>query len=120
VATTGADGVLRIWSYPELEQLLPAIPVSWTAAFTNCYCTQRFFAPVAWSPDGHLLATPDTDHNSVVRRACDGQILATLEPATSAQLSPTPQGPAFLAFTPRGDGLAVFHMGSVAFYRLYR
>jgi len=120
VATIGADGALRLWSFPDLAPLLPDIPVRWINAYTDCYCLPRSFAPAAWSPDGTLLATPDEAGRAVVRRAADGQILATLpQPDTTGSFSAaTEHGPLLLAFAPDGGALAAMFDSVLAYYRL--
>jgi WD40 repeat protein len=120
VATIGADGALRLWSFPDLIQLMPDIPVRWTNAFTHCYCSPRSFAPAAWSADGTMLATPDDAGHTVVRRAGDGQILATMpDPDLKGGFSdPGDRGPILLAFAPDGGALAAMFDGVLAYYRL--
>jgi hypothetical protein len=122
VATVGSDEMLRTWSYPALEPVLAGLPVAWTRAFANCYCQPQPFAPVAWSADGSLLASPDESGHVVVRRACDGQILATLESPGQRNLPfperPADLGPMFLAFAPSGAGLAVGWEAGLAYFAL--
>ncbi len=114
LATVNGAGALRIWSYPELLQSLPEIQVSVTHAFRDCYCTPRDFAPVAWSPDERYLATADEADNTVLRRACDGRVITTLEaPKQASSLDGYAQGPAFIAFNPQGRGLAVLSISEV-------
>jgi hypothetical protein len=114
LATVNGAGVLRLWSYPGLVQSLPDIQVSVTRAFRNCYCGPRDFAPVAFSPDERYLATADEAGQTVVRRACDGGIVATLQaPAQASFLDGYAQGPAFIAFNPNGRGLAVLSISEV-------
>jgi WD40 repeat protein len=122
-ATIGADHTLRVWSFPDLVQRLPDIPVRWTDAYTWCYCQPISFAPVAWSPDETLLATPDDGGNAVIRSACDGHILATLappSPAAGTTGSPDVEGPIQIAFAPDGAAVAVTYENDVAYYRLSR
>lgn len=124
LATVNGSGVLRVWSYPGLVQSLPDIQLSVTHAFRNCYCAPRDFAPVAFSPDERYLATADDAGNTVLRRACDGSIVATLQaPKQDAFLEAYAQGPAFIAFNPNGLGLAVLSIseaygGTVSYYEL--
>lgn len=124
LATVDGTGTLRLWSYPEMTPKLPAIALRVTRAFRDCYCTQHDFAPVAWSPDGRWLATSDELANAVVRRACDGAVIATIPAlAEPGGVDESPSGPAFLAFSPDGRGLAVYRLdesfgGSIAYYEL--
>ena len=121
-ATVGRDSVLRIWSYPGLQSVLAGVPTAWTRSYLGCYCTPRTFAPTAWSSDDKLFAAGDSDGNTVIRRVCDGAVVATVP-------SPTPSfrpiydgsakwGPVFLAFGPNDAALAVFYQGSLAMYRV--
>ncbi len=118
LATVSGGGKLRLWSYPAFAQTLPDIQIGVTQAFHDCYCTPHDFAPVAWSPDERYLATSDESGNTVVRRACDGAIIATVPPLDLDD-HPT-QSPGFLAFNPNGTGLAVIsfydYFGSVLAY----
>src|SRR5581483_840404 len=121
-ATVGADHTLRVWSLPDLVQRLPDMPVRWTNAYTWCYCLPVSYAPVAWSPDETLLATPDPSGDVVIRRACDGQILATLPRPPRADGgalplgAPDQEGPIEIAFAPDGGGLAVMFDTQLAYY----
>jgi WD40 repeat protein len=119
-ATIGADRTLRIWSFPGLQPVLPDIPVRWANAYLNCYCASIAFAPVAWSPDETLLATPDSNGNAVVRRACDGVILMTLErPDPPPEWSiPQELGPSLFSFGPDGRELVVAYENEIVYYRL--
>jgi hypothetical protein len=124
LASVSGGGTLRIWSYPELVQSLPDIQLGVTQAFRDCYCAPQDFAPVAWSPDARYLATADEAGNTVLRRACDGTIVATLQaPKPAFFLDGYAQGPAFLAFSPNGRALAVLTIsngydGSVSYYTI--
>jgi hypothetical protein len=114
LATVNGAGVLRVWSYPAMVQSLPDIQISVTRAFRNCYCTPRDFAPVAFSPDERALATADEAGNTVLRRACDGSVITTLQaPKQASFLNGYAQGPAFIAFNPAGRGLAVLSISEV-------
>jgi hypothetical protein len=122
-ATIGADHTLRVWSFPALAPYLPDIPARWTDAYTWCYCEPMSFAPVAWSPDETLLATPDDAGNAVIRSACDGRVLATLAPPSPPAASkgrPEVEGPVQIAFAPDGGAVAVTYENDVAYYRLAR
>jgi hypothetical protein len=124
VATVGYDAVLRLWSYPGLERIGSDIPTMWTTNYTNCYCTPRSFAPVSWSSDDALLAMSDSEGTTVIRRVCDGAIVATVPDPTPTLRPPWDRtgkwGPTFLAFGPGDKTLAVFYEGSLALYRLQR
>jgi hypothetical protein len=105
-------------------QSLPDIQLSVTHAFRNCYCGRRDFAPVVWSPDERYLATADEAGNTVLRHACDGSVVTTLQaPKQASFLDGYAQGPAFIAFTPNGRGLAVLSIsevydGTLSYYEL--
>jgi hypothetical protein len=121
VATIGTDRRLRRWSYPELIPSADPLPTSWTTAFGRCYCQPKTFAPVAWSPDEAWFAAPDAAGDVMVRRTCDGGLLATIPlPAASEQTTsfsdPGEHGPWFLAFAPDG-ALAVAFDGGLHLYR---
>jgi hypothetical protein len=124
LATVNGAGVLRLWSYPGLVQSLPDIQLSVTRAFRDCYCSPRDFVPVAFSPDERYLATADEAGNTVLRRACDGGVVTTLQaPKQAFFLDGYAQGPAFIAFNPNGRGLAVLSIsegydGMVSYYEL--
>jgi WD40 repeat protein len=124
LATVNGAGTLRIWSSPGLVQSLPDIQLSVTHAFRNCYCGRRDFAPVVWSPDERYLATADEAGNTVLRHACDGSVVTTLQaPKQASFLDGYAQGPAFIAFTPNGRGLAVLSIsevydGTLSYYEL--
>jgi hypothetical protein len=124
LATVNGAGALRIWSYPGLVQSLPDIQLGVTHAFRNCYCGWRDFAPAVWSADEHYLATADQAGNTVLRRACDGSILNILQaPKQASFVDGYAQGPAFIAFTPNGRGLAVLSIsevydGTLSYYEL--
>jgi WD40 repeat protein len=112
VAVLGADQRLRTFTYPEFVPVLSDLPAASTYAFSWCYCQALWFAPIAWSADGNLLAAADENGHAVVRRACDGQVLATLDsPAPLHPIVSPPRpwdlGPMYLAFAPDGAGLAV-------------
>jgi hypothetical protein len=114
LATVNGTGILRFWSYPGLVQALPDIQLRVTQAFRNCYCSPRDFAPVAFSPDERYLATADEAGNTVLRRACDGSVIATLQaPKQASFLDGYAQGPAFIAFSPQGRGIAVLSISEV-------
>lgn len=117
LATIGDDDGLRTWTYPALEPVLADIPVAWTKAFDWCYCRSFELAPIAWSADGSLLASPDAAGNAVIRRACDGQILATL-PSPERGNRPASPGPMFLAFAPSETGLAVGFEAGLTYFGL--
>lgn len=121
LASVGADHRLRLWSYPELQPLAFDVPTTWMNAFTNCYTSPVTYAPVAWSPDEALIAASDTEGNVAVRRTCDGEILATL-PRSTASLCTPPDlehfGPSFIAFSPKGDLLAVLFDAGLQIYRI--
>lgn len=122
VATVGDDAILRLWSYPGLQEMAD-VPVVWTTPYDGCYCGFIRFAPVAWSSDDALLASADADANTVLRRGCDGVIVATLPGPTQALRSQSAGGkwgPVFLSFGPGDETLAVFYEGSLALYRVHR
>jgi hypothetical protein len=124
LASVDGTGTLRLWRYPELVQYGPDIPLGVTRGFENCYCALRLFSPVAWSTDERYLATRDQAGATVFRRACDGHVVATLPPfSLPASDFDAEVGPAFIAFTPNGQGLAVLHLtdyfdGVIAYYSL--
>lgn len=125
LSTVNGTGVLRIWSYPGLVQSLPDIQLSVTHAFSRgCYCAPRDFAPVAWSPDERYLATANEAGNTVLRRACSGSVVTTLQaPKQASSFEGYAQGPAFIAWSPNGRGLAVLSIseeydGTVSYYEL--
>jgi hypothetical protein len=124
LASVSGGGTLRIWSYPELVQSLPDIRLGVTQAFRDCYCAPQDFTPVAWSPDARYLATADEAGNTVLRRACDGSIVTTLQaPKPAFFLEGYAQGPAFLAFSSNGRALAVLTIsngydGVVSYYAI--
>jgi hypothetical protein len=126
LATIDASGTLRLLSYPALAQSLPDITTAVTSAFARGYVTPRVLAPIAWSPDERYLATADDAHATVVRRACDGSIVATLPaPAPDVDMPNDDQNwaPAFLAFNRQSLALAVLRVNpqfraTVSYYQL--
>jgi WD40 repeat protein len=124
VATVGRDAVLRLWSYPGLERIGSDIATMWTTSYTDCYCSTRSFAPVAWSSDDALLAMSDSAGATVIRRVCDGAIVAMVPDPTSTMRplydGTGKWGPTFLTFGPGDQTLAVFYEGSLALYRVRR
>jgi hypothetical protein len=125
VATLGRENLLRTFSYPAFEPILTDIPCAWVHAFSDCYCPPIEFAPVAWSHDGSLLVSPDTEGHAVIRRACDGEILTTLDRLDSTSRARLParvtdRGPLFLAFTPDDAGIAAAYEAHLVYYALER
>jgi hypothetical protein len=122
VATIGSDNLLRTWTYPSFEPVLTGLPVAWSRAFAGCYCQPLPLAPLAWSADGRLLASPDATGHAVIRRSCDGEILTTLAPLGPMTLPlterATDRGPLFLAFASNGGGLAVGFEAGLAYFGL--
>jgi hypothetical protein len=126
LATIDASGTLRLLSYPALVQSAPDIPTAVTSAFERGYVTSRVLAPLAWSPDERYLATADAAHATVVRRACDGSVVATLPPPTPDSSRPNDDqnwAPAFLAFNRQNLALAVLRVNeqfraTVSYYQL--
>jgi hypothetical protein len=120
--TAGPDGWLQQWSTVTLTRAAAPIAVSWTNANQNIYATGYSFAPSVSSPDGKLLFTLDQAGASVVRRACDGEILATLEvPDNFAFPSwQEPFSPVKAAWSPSGEQLSVRFEGVVALWEVSR
>jgi hypothetical protein len=124
LATVNGDGKLRVWGYPELRQVLPDIQLGVTQAFRDCYCTPRSFSPVVWSADERWLATTNEAQDTVVLRACDGSIVTTIPTPPVGMVSDGfSQGPALIAFNPRGTGLAILSVsqgfgGVVSYYAI--
>jgi len=117
---------VRVVHHPGHTRALPDFPAGVTLAFTNCYCEQRRFSPLAWSADERYFAMIDPDRAVLVRRSCDGAQVARIEEPTSTASSPTllrdVPGPAFLAFAPDGKALAIYSIAgrtsSISVYRL--
>jgi WD40 repeat protein len=107
--TTGVDGMLRVWSLPGLDEIAPAIPVRIGVANTNVYAPPRPVSPVAFSPDGALLAFVASDGEPEVRALADGRTVASLtRPVVAGSATADTADPVVhLAFARDGGLLAV-------------
>jgi hypothetical protein len=99
IAVTALGRPLRVLGFPSFERRLPDL----TSGFTSldCYCYPSVKSEVAWSPDERLLASQDEAGHVVIRRTCDGNLVAVLDASL-----PTESHAVSLAFAPDGSGIA--------------
>lgn len=76
-ATSGVDGVVRIWNLPEMELVREFTSRAVVLNLDSYQPTSG--SAVSWSPDGRLIAHLDADANVVVRKTSDWEILHTIE-----------------------------------------
>lgn len=77
VATSGADGKVRFWELPNLEPVGGALHAGVAAVNLNTYAPPHRVSPLAWTPDGSLLAMMSID-GEVVLRERRGDVVSTL------------------------------------------
>ncbi|MEO1267409.1 MAG: hypothetical protein AAFX99_04880 [Myxococcota bacterium] len=108
VATVGLDGVVRQWALPGLEPVGEEFEAGVSAINQDSYLPSTE-SPLAWSPDGTLLAYVSPEGDVKVRRLADGEEVFVQE---RFPLEPEAQqwegnAPVFMRFTRDGGGFAV-------------
>jgi len=111
VATSGADGRVRLWAIADLAPIGDGFDAGWQILNEMTYAAPHAASPLAWTPQGDLLAHIDPDGNVAVRAVADGRLLHVFEmptgPGEDFGISP---GVGALSFTPDGAALAAADM----------
>ncbi len=87
VATSGAKGRVRLWTIPHLEPVGEEFAAGVAAVNVNTYAPPHRVSPLAWSPDGSVLAMM-SESNEVVLRERSGRVVSTLAAPEPEQLVP--------------------------------
>ncbi len=120
LALIGRDGLLRILSLPGMEPVMEPTPAGIAGINLNTYMPMAG-APLAWSPDGTLLAHLDAEKRVVVRRVAEPGLLMTFEAPELSQPD-AEQGwvmnaPVSVVFLEDQSGLAISYEQGVALWR---
>lgn len=67
VASSGADGRVRLWTLPELEPVGQPVEAGVLGVNLNVYAPPHRVSPLAWAPDGSFLAMVAPDGQVVLR-----------------------------------------------------
>ena len=120
LVTTGPDGWLRRWEADTGTEIHDPISVGWTLVNENLYASSWTFSPTAGSPDGTLLVTLDDEGVLVLRRSCDGEILADLPIPVNPNRGAWEEdvGAVAVAFSPGGEAIGVRYEGSVGLWQI--
>lgn len=119
VATSGADGRLRLWSVDDLAPIGEGFESGWRI-LNVMFAPPHAASPIAWSPAGDLLAHIDPDGNVVVRSADDGVVLHTFDmPGDIDNDVGVSPGVGALTFTPDGAALAAADMHGASMWGCY-
>jgi hypothetical protein len=124
LAVTASDGTLRQIALPDLVELDAPRPVGLVGANQHTYLPS-VESPVAFSPDGRVLAHLDAGGDIVLRRLADDAVLHVLEaPWRDAEVDDSDwrtlygaHPGAVMALRFVGDGLAASLEGGVAMWR---
>lgn len=119
LATVGRDHALRQWSARDLTELAPALEAGSSPANENIYAPSFRISPLAYSPDGDLLAYLDPAGSVVLRRVIDGVVTARLtpiEPDPSMPASRRGNAPVRVTFERHQRFVAVEHERGVALW----
>jgi hypothetical protein len=106
-AVTSTDGKLRIWKLPSLE-LERTLDAGFVGVNEMTY-TPTTESPVAWSPDGKLIAYMRPGNTLVIRDLVRDEIVHTVIPPARApdQAEWLGSSPMAVKFLPSGDGFVV-------------
>ena len=122
VALVTRDSKLHLLSLPTLEQLAEPTSAGVVGINLNTYMPSGA-APLAWSPDGALLAHVDAEGRIVLRRVDDPGLLMTFEAPALAQADEAVEpgwvhnAPVSVTFLPDASGLAISYEQGVALWR---
>ncbi len=120
VATSGADGRVRRWRLPDLTTVGEPLRSSWHHINLNTYAPQWLASPVAWSPDGTLLACVGEDGRPTLhdeRTHATHTRLERIDATEEELLWDEAEGAvAALAFSPAGDALVTIDMLGTRLY----
>lgn len=108
VATSGADGTVRLWDFDTLEPVGEPIEGGSTTLDSGVHSPEYIAAPLAWSPDGRVLAMTGVD-GQVELLGRDAEKLGELaREATDA--------PVAIRFSPDSERVAVAHSQSTTMW----
>lgn len=107
VVTTGADGALRRWSVPSLEQIGDDLAVGAFVINEMTYAPHYTVSPVAFSSDGATLAFVNTDGDVVLRNAAGDEVLPTPTVEDDEVFERADNVPVTLSFGPSGKRVGV-------------
>ncbi len=125
IATTSTHGVLRRWSLPDLTAIGEPISVAIMHVNLNTYMPD-VISPIAFSPDGQLLAYLAEDGEIFLHDLTSSAVIARLETpeveVVEDPLNPTPAALILnntvdkLAFSPDSSALAARYTKGTALY----
>jgi hypothetical protein len=111
VATSGADGRVRLWSVDDLTPIGDGFEAGWRILNAMTYAPPHAASPIAWSPAGDLIAHIEPEGDVVVRSTDIGAVLHTFAmPGVEQEDVGDTAGIGGLTFTADGAALAAADM----------
>lgn len=118
VATSGIDDTVRLWDANTLEPVGEPIAAAAVGINVMTYAPGRVVSPLAWSPDGSVLAMAGPDGQVVLRDRRGEEVGSISIPPVADEFAPTddprisdPVGG--IAFSPDGSRIALGNYLSV-------